>query len=229
MPHTLDSEKVLYTISRLEDRIGERFPDASLLNVCSEFYGIAKDSRRRIEWIDKPNYLLRWGIGSLIAISLVVLCYTVSLLDLRVKLPDLPELIQLMEALFNDIILISAAIFFLVSIEMRVKRARALESLHELRGLAHVVDMHQLTKDPDMILATYQLTNSSPKNELNAFQLRRYLDYCSELLALIGKVAAMYSEKLPDPEIVNAASDVEELCTNLSRKIWQKIVTIENH
>ncbi len=228
MPHTLDTEKVLYTISRLEKRINERFPDASLLQVCSEFYGIAKDSSSRIEWIDKPNYLLRWGIGSFIFIALAVLAYTISLLELKMQLPGLPELIQLMEALFNDFILIGAAIFFLISIEMRVKRARALESLHELRGLAHVVDMHQLMKDPAMILSTSQLTSSSPKRELNAFQLKRYLDYCTELLALIGKVAALYSQKLPDPEIVNAASDVEELCTNLSRKIWQKIVMIED-
>ena len=227
MAHTLDTDQVLQTISQLEKRISERFPDAGLCRVCSDFYTIAKDARRRIAWIEKPNLWLRWGSGLFIVLAIGVFIYTISLFDLRVRLPDVAEMIQLMEALLNEIILIGAAIFFLVTIETRIKRARSLQSLHELRGLAHVVDMHQLTKDPAMLLSKSTPTISSPKRELNAFQLKRYLDYCSELLSLIGKMAALYSQRLPDPQIVTAANDVEELCTSMSRKIWQKIVMIE--
>ncbi len=57
-------------------------------------------------------------------------------------------------------------------------------------------------------------------------QLKRYLDYCSEMLSLVGKVAALYSTGFPDSEIVSAANDIEDLCTSLSRKVWQKIVVI---
>lgn len=227
MTSTLDTDKVLHTIEKLEKRISERFPEAGLRQVCANFYSIAKDSRRRIAWIEKPNLWLRWGIGLVIVAGVAVLIYTLSLLNLRVRLPDVAELIQILEALLNDIILIGAAIFFLITIETRIKRARSLQSLHELRGMAHVVDMHQLTKDPAILLTKSQPTSSSPRRELNAFQLKRYLDYCSELLSLIGKMAALYSQQLPDPQIVTAANDVEELCTSMSRKIWQKIVMID--
>ena len=224
--HTLDTEKVLHTIVRLQQRIDERFPESGLKQVCASFFDIAKDTQNRIQWIEKPNLWLRWGIGIVVLVGLAIFIYSLSLLEWRVRLPDLAESIQILEALLNDVILIGAAVFFLLTIETRIKRARTLQALHELRGLAHVVDMHQLTKDPAVIVNNNP-TSSSPTRNLSAFQLKRYLDYCSELLSLVGKMAALYSQRLPDPQIVTAASEVEELCTSLSRKIWQKIVMIE--
>jgi hypothetical protein len=62
---------------------------------------------------------------------------------------------------------------------------------------------------------------------MTPFQLGRYLDYCSELLALTGKVAALYAERMPDPVVVDAVSDLERLTTGLSQKVWQKISILE--
>src|SRR5262249_46309951 len=107
------------------------------------------------------------------------------------------------------------------------KRSRALSDLHELRSFAHVIDMHQLSKDPTVILSgAPSRTPNSPPREMNQFQLTRYLDYCSEMLALIGKLAALYSEYTRDPAIVEAVHDVETLSTDLGRKIWQKITIL---
>jgi hypothetical protein len=105
-----------------------------------------------------------------------------------------------------------------------LKRARVLAALHELRSLAHVIDMHQLTKDPTVVLGPR--TASSPVREMDEFQLTRYLDYCAEMLALIGKLAALYAEKTRDTAIVSAVNDIESLAGNLGRKIWQKITII---
>ncbi len=58
-------------------------------------------------------------------------------------------------------------------------------------------------------------------------QLLRYLGYCSELLSLASKVAALYADKLHDPDIVEAVGDIERLTSNLSQKIWQKIELIQ--
>ena len=38
----------------------------------------------------------------------------------------------------------------------------ALKALHELRSLIHVIDMHQLTKDPERLLSEHSRTDSSP-------------------------------------------------------------------
>jgi len=51
---------------------------------------------------------------------------------------------------------------FLTTLESRVKRARALAMIHELRSIAHIIDMHQLTKDPERVMSTVVTTNVSP-------------------------------------------------------------------
>ena len=93
--------------------------------------------------------------------------------------------------------------------------------------MAHIVDMHQLTKSPEAALAKSTDTVSSPKRTLSAFELGKYLDYCSELLSLIGKISALYSQSLDDPVVLNAVDDIEDLTTELSQKIWQKITLLD--
>ena len=57
--------------------------------------------------------------------------------------------------------------------------------------------------------------------------MSRYLDYCSELLALTGKLAALYAQAVPDEGVAQAVTDIELLGSSLSRKIWQKISLID--
>jgi hypothetical protein len=64
--------------------------------------------------------------------------------------------------------------------------------------------------------------------KLDAFLLGRYLDYCSELLALTGKIAAVYLNHFDDPVMVSSVNEVETLTTDLSRKIWQKIMILHS-
>ena len=54
-------------------------------------------------------------------------------------------------------------------------------------------------------------------------QVERYLDYCSEMLSLVGKTAALCAEESRDSVILETVSTVENLTVGLSRKIWQKI------
>jgi len=131
-------------------------------------------------------------------------------------------------AAINDVLLIGAAIFFIFTIEKRYKRTRALKALHELRSIAHIIDMHQLTKDPHRIMAKPLFTGEglSPKLNMTPFQLRRYLDYCSEMLALTGKIAAVYVQQFDDAVAIGSASELETLSSGLSSKIWQKMSPI---
>jgi hypothetical protein len=87
--------------------------------------------------------------------------------------------------------------------------------------------MHQLTKDPEHLLSPGMRTASSPESTLSRFELARYLDYCSELLAITSKLAALHLQSLRDPVVLDAVSDVEVLSSNLSNKIWQKIVILD--
>ncbi len=94
-------------------------------------------------------------------------------------------------------------------------------------SLAHVIDMHQLTKDPELVLTPYVATPSSPSRELDRFALARYLDYCSELLAITSKLAVLYLEYLDDARVLSAVNDIQSLCNGLSNKIWQKIMILD--
>ncbi len=57
--------------------------------------------------------------------------------------------------------------------------------------------------------------------------MTHYLQYCSDLLALISKIAALYVQKFNDPVTMSAVNDVEDLTNGLSRKIWQKIMIFD--
>lgn len=228
MYRSLDSEKIIDTIGTLCRRIDERFPGSGLGRVCQELLTIAGESQKRSAWIAKPQRTLRIIIGTLITIIIASLFFVLANAAWPRSGFDLVVLVQVSEAGINVFILLSAAILFLVTAESRIKRTRALKAIHELRALAHVIDMHQLTKDPERLLARATVTPSSPKQNLSPTELMRYLDYCSEMLSLIGKLAALYVQKFDDPVALAAVNEVEELTTGLSRKIWQKIMILNS-
>ena len=226
MYRSLNSEKILDTIATLGRRIDERFPGSGLGKVCQELLAIAGESQKRSAWIAKPQRTLRVITAVLVTVFVSVLLAVLANASWPRGGFDLVALVQVSEAGLNVFILLSAAVLFLATAETRIKRQRALKAIHELRALAHVVDMHQLTKDPERLMARTKETASSPRQTLSPAELGRYLDYCSEMLSLIGKLAALYVQKFDDPVALAAVNEVEDLTTGLSRKIWQKIMII---
>jgi hypothetical protein len=209
----------------LEKRIADRFPDSGLRRVCSEFMEVANHTKDNINWISSPNIPLRIFSYLLILIGIIGLIVSVKFVDLAIQDTNLGNVVIITEAIFNDIIILGGGIFFLITMESRVKRKRALKSLHELRVIAHVIDMHQLTKDPNLSEFN-KPTQHSPQRTYSKFELERYLDYCSEASSLVAKVAALYSQNLPDEVVVRSVNEIEVLTTGLSRKIWQKIMIL---
>jgi large-conductance mechanosensitive channel len=222
----LDPQEVTRTIERLSHRIRERFPNAHLAKVCQQILTIAQQTQARASSIAQPAWGLRIITALLVLLILTGSAGTVALLRIPNQAVNLGEFVQILEASINDLILIGAAIFFLVTLETRIKRRRALAANHELRSIAHVIDMHQLTKDPERILFRGHETTSSPRQELSYFELNRYLDYCTELLSLTGKLAALHVQNFDDSVALASANEVESLCTGLSQKIWQKIMIL---
>jgi hypothetical protein len=222
----LDPEQIVETASRLERRIEERFPGAGLGKLAEELTQVTREARALSAWLAAPNKPLRIGVTLAILALFAVVVMAATTLRGGTGPHDWADWVQGLEAVVNDAVFVGVAVYFLLGLESRRKRARALAALHVLRSLAHIVDMHQLTKDPDRIVAGPS-TPSSPARTMSAFELTRYLDYSTELLAIISKVAALYVQELADPITVAAASAVEELAVNLSRAIWQKIVILD--
>lgn len=225
---SLDPQKVIETISALHQRIVERFPGAGLGEVCSELKFIAEHNSQRAEAIGRRNIPLRVFFLALVVGGLWLLTRVAFLVSLPSTTADnVYSVLQGIEAAMNIIVLMGAALFFLVTIEDRLKRRRALTALHELRSIVHVIDMHQLTKDPSMGVSVGGDTPSSPARTLSRFEITRYLDYCSEMLSLTSKVAVLYAQVFPDPVVTDAVSDIERITAGLSQKIWQKIMILQ--
>jgi hypothetical protein len=225
----LDPERIIATVDRLHRRIEERFPGSGLGRLASHLEEVARVTAERMAWVGRPYLLLRAAVGVVIALLLVVLGAVVwnVATDIGAIGEDIGEVIQTIEAVLNELILAGAALFFLVTVEGRIKRRRALRFLRELRAMAHLVDMHQLTKDPERASYGGARTASSPRHELTHFELGRYLDYCSEMLSLISKLAALYAQTSDDTAVLAAVDEVETLTNGLSRKIWQKIMVLD--
>ena len=222
----LDAAEIIRTVERLSDRIGERFPKAGLRSVCRRLLVISRQASERSEAIGRPLFWLRAGTATISVALILSVVGLVAALGPRFRDVDLAELLQVLESGVNDVVFLVIAVVFLLSFEARVKRRRALQAIHELRSLAHIIDMHQLTKDPERIVWKTQMTRHSPRHDMTPFELERYLDYCGEMLALIGKIAALYVQHFEDPQAVAAVNDVEDLTSGLSRKIWQKIMIL---
>ncbi|MCA8955479.1 MAG: hypothetical protein KDC87_05360 [Planctomycetes bacterium] len=229
MPHNaLDPELIVETIDKLRARIRERFPEANLGNVADSLLTIAQAHSTRIERIRAPNWLLRSLSIALVLGGLA----TLVLLAMSIKLHvddewRVSDAIQTLEAGVSTLFFLGAGAVFAASLELRRKRRRCLQAVHEMRAMAHIVDMHQLTKDPERMGGRDVDTPSSPARSLGLFELTRYLNYCSEMLSLIGKVAALYAQSFADSQALAAVDEVEDLTTGLSRKIWQKIMILD--
>jgi hypothetical protein len=223
----LDEAHLVATIARLRDRIEERFPGSGLGRVASELYTISGEAIECVTYLRQPHWPLRIGIYLAIATMVAVLLAVATAVPLNTRLEGLPEFVQTVESAINDLVFFGVAVFFLLTAESRLKRKRALPALHDLRSVIHIVDMHQLTKDPEHLLSAQRDTASSPARTMSAPQIGRYLDYCSELLSLSSKVAALYVQYFNDPVVLSAVNDIETLATGISSKVWQKITLLE--
>ena len=213
----LDAGEILGTIERLRGRIEDRFPGSGLSQVCGQLLEISRYARERAAWIAKPILSLRIASAALAVLIVAGLILMVTKLRPPPGAFELGQFIQVLEAGINDVVLVGAGIFFLMTIESRIKRRRALRALRDLRSIAHIIDMHQLTKDPE---------RTDPDRQMRAPDLGRYLDYCSEMLSLTGKVAALYVQDFADDVAVQAVNEIEDLTTGLARKIWQKLTIV---
>jgi len=223
---SLDEAAVARTIERLCERVEVRFPGSGLARVCRELDAIADRAAETSAWIRRPILPLRVGTWLLALLLLAGLAVTLVTISAPVEPLTLPQLVQTVESAVNDLVFVGIAVAFLLTLETRLKRRRALAAVHELRSIAHVIDMHQLTKDPEWVLDRGRETGVLPPRTMSRFELSRYLDYCSEALSLTGKVAALYLKGFDDPVALQAVNEVEDLTTGLSRKIWQKLAVL---
>ena len=224
---TLDSAKIIDTAATLALRVSERFPNAGLSEVAHELVETSRDVAKTSEDLALPIVWLRVLVAVIVLLGAAFFLFVGTILPFDAVANETFGSVQSFEAALNSLVLGTFGFFALMNLEIRLKRQRVLEKLHELRSLIHVIDMHQLTKDPAAVHVTYRKTKHSPERTFGPEELERYLDYCSEMIAITGKLAALYAQAVNDQGVANAVNDIENLGGNLSRKIWQKIAMLD--
>ena len=222
MYRRLESSEITRTALSLSDRIARRFPGSGLSRIAKELVGICQDAAETGAWLGRPQRLLRAGV--VLGFLIILITFLGTILGVHVKLAftTLSEFVQGLQAAIQNLVFLGIAVLFLLGLERRLKRKRALAALHPLRSIAHIIDMHQLTKDPER-----WATPEADEKPLATHDMIRYLDFCSDLLAVISKAAALHVQDFDDSATLAAVNEIESLTSGLSRKIWQKIVILD--
>lgn len=225
-PVQLSAEHVGETVAQLERRIAARFGERGLTKAV-------RDLGQLVDLVsaetDQSNSRQRRRTRIARTISVLIIGATVFALVFTMRSAVVDGMarpvdwVPLVESVINDLVFAAIAVLFLWAMPERLERPSLLRMLHRLRSLAHVIDMHQLSKDPEQISATYEPTEQSVRHGLDADQLHHYLNYCSEMLSLTAKTAALCGEHTADSVVLDTISTIETLTTELSNKIWQKI------
>jgi len=225
MPILLSSE-IQKTCTELSIRMKERFPLSNLNETCLALINISNDIDKTNVWIKSPNIPIRVSSWLCIAALLVFIIPAYVKLQVTFTNINIADFFQMLDASFNVIVLAVGTGLFLMASETRKKRKKVISAINKLKSIAHIIDAQQLKKDPRSTSGIR--TTSSPIRSLTDYELGRYLDYCSEMLSLIGKIAFLYVQHFDDPVANDSVNDLEALTTGLSQKIWQKIVIIDN-
>lgn len=222
----LAADHVGATVAHLERRIEARFGERGLTKAARDLGGLVRlvqseagQSRDRL----RRTTLVARGVGIVIvAATVVALGFSLrgAVIDGLARTVDW---VPLVESAVNDLVFAAIAVVFLWAFPERLERRTLLRLLHRLRSLAHVIDMHQLSKDPEQLSPSYTPTAQSILHGLDAEQLHHYLTYCSEMLSLTAKTSALCGEHSTDGVVLETISYIETLTTELSSRIWQKI------
>lgn len=221
----LDAVAVRDTVDRLQRRIEARFPTRNLPRVATEVSSTIDELliQPKSRWYGVVHVVSRVLIGILVLTLVIAFAMLLAGSGGTSDEPRAWEWASIVESMVNDVIFAAVAVFFLWHVPNRLQRHHYLKSLHKLRSLAHIIDMHQLSKDPERLAAGYQRTEHSLDIGMDMHELWAYLDYCSELLSLVGKAAALFAEHSDDDTVLATVEGIEELTTGMCRKIWQKI------
>jgi len=220
----LDAQKIVETSIMLRKQIEEQFSNSGLKNVTEELVDIAVESIKSSKKTNNPILWVRITSYFLILNLFVVLIGILFRLDIHLLIEnfyhssyDLSNFLQGTESGLSSIIIIATGIFFLTTVETRIKRKKVISLINELRAIAHVIDAHHLTKDP------FQLESYG----MSQIEMFHYLNSCSNMLSILGKIAALHVQKFRDAETLNAVDDIQDLINGLSNKIWHKIALLE--
>jgi len=139
------------------------------------------------------------------------------------------DILAKLDAFCNLILVFTAVFYTLYSLDKAYSKKQISKLLIGLSDFIHLIDMHQINKDPNHLKDDYVNAKHSPVKTLNKFELQRYLDYTSESIALGSKMAYQVLECFPnDQKIMSRVNELHILCDGITTNIWQKIIILDS-
>ncbi|MCW2758887.1 MAG: hypothetical protein JWO46_2633, partial [Nocardioidaceae bacterium] len=234
--HQLDRQLLADSLERLHQRISARLPDQNLTALAASIKTSVPDAHARYEaTAHRLQRISGWTRAiSVVFVLAVAVALVLALADFSRSSHDGADWLSLVNTVVGDLVYAAVAVAFLRAVPERLTRSSLTHVLHELRSTAHVIDMHQLGKDPERLRDDYEATGASihphlPHKESAAARradLHHYLTYCIELLGLVSKSAALCAESSGDPVVLSMVNDVESLTSDMSQKIFQKLALL---
>src|SRR5438094_10584490 len=120
----LDPDKIVETVRTLQTRVERRFPSSGLSNVIRELLHVAEETIARTRWIQRPHLLLRCA-AAVLSLAIIALATLMVVNIHKFQFSDYTNFIQALEASISSVVLIGAAILFLVTWANRIKRRRS--------------------------------------------------------------------------------------------------------
>jgi hypothetical protein len=220
----------------LSQRISAEFPERGLTKEARELARDASSFVQEAQSLSRKGvtyYAIRLlvilGIGSWLGTMSLMLLRIWRLIEQKQESLDLFQSMQGIDSGIHIAVSAALAIIFVATLERRRKRGIAFNGLNSLLNFAHVIDSHQTDKDPTAFASGLPRIGVSSKVPLDPPQLLRYLDYCSEMLSLVRRFAALYGQESGDTVIAELVDGIADLTSSLSNKIWQKITILNNY
>ena len=121
----LRDDQIIKTVAKLQQRIEDRFPRCGLARLCGQLLDVSQQASKRTAVIAKPILWIRL-LGYTLALALLGIIATLLVLGVQtfgLKSNELgvADFIQTFDAAASGCIFVSAAIYFLISLEKRIK------------------------------------------------------------------------------------------------------------
>jgi hypothetical protein len=206
----LRPDKLIATSLELATWIRKEHPSAHLSDVADDVYALTTEAVAKAERIRRPMYWLRL----LLTLAFAGLAYGVYWHYTHHSEKEFMDLLNSLKPLG---VFAGSAVIFVITLETRVKRWKALKAIHELQSVVHIIDMHQLGKDP-MI----EKFRDDPDGV--EVKMEQYLHCCTALIAIVSKIGQLYLDHFYDASATTAVNEFEAVATGTSQKIWSKIL-----
>ena len=218
--HRLDPFRIVETAENLAREVGERLPGSNLSGLAVVLVQIAHSTDEQARLARKPIYSVR--AGSLLAIVASTLLFGIIIFHVhaRWEFSTITEVVEATDAGFNLLAILVGALWFFASFEARIKRKRVLKSIEELREFIHVIDVTQLYYTPDLYRPDGEAAHSTRKFD------HTYLLFCTQMLAVIGNLAPLYTRGAAGDSVLRAVSDVELLANAITVKLQSKAESV---